>query len=280
MPIPLQYKLPMTNNSDEFEDMVEDYFKVNYRFAQRYGRKGQKQYGIDVIVVYNNIDDSQSYIAVQCKNYSPTEQELDNIINQAVAGTMQLAFPFSKIVIALGTQRDTKIQNFIMKKNSSNILVEPLFWEQISSTIASNNELLNRYYPQMDFNTATIEKLVEEFNKGIRECHIVEVMRNDPLSGMPSSYSLDMDIFCIEMEKQLIATILLQKENIYQNIQEFSNLIEYYNSYLSTRMNPAGTNYYSVAPFISYDEMRNEILQIKAQLNESYQVINSGCSIL
>lgn len=86
MPLPLQYKLPVTANPDEFEDMVVDYYKENYKFAQRYGRKGQKQDGIDIIIRCSDSNDSQSFIAVQCKNCLPDTKELAPIINLAATG--------------------------------------------------------------------------------------------------------------------------------------------------------------------------------------------------
>ncbi len=279
MPLPLQYKLPVTANPDEFEDMVVDYYKENYKFAQRYGRKGQKQDGIDIIIRCSDSNDSQSFIAVQCKNCLPDTKELAPIINLAATGIANQNLPFSKIVIAMGSPRDTKIQDYILQYRSS-ILVEPLFWEEISSAIASNNKLLNRYYPRLNSNSITIGNLIDEFNEGIRECHIIDIMYNDPLLGMPKNYAMDMNIFCIEMEKRLINAILLQNELVYQNIQKFTNLIGYYNVYLSQNMNPAGTAYYSIAPFASRDEIKSNVTQIKSQLNEAYKAINSGCSIL
>lgn len=279
MPTPLQYKLPMTTDSDEFEDMVVDYFRENYNFVERYGRRGQKQNGIDIIIHHNNSYGLQSFIAVQCKNYPLKIRELEEVINLATAGISRLDLSFSTIVIAMAAPRDTKIQDYILQYQSP-ILVKPLFWEEISVCIASDSKLLKRYYPSLDSNAITIEKLIDKFNEGIRECHIIEIMNNNPLLGMPRDYAMDMCIFCNEMEKYLINAILLQKENIYQNIQMFTELIGYYNTYLSQRMNPAGTDYYSIAPFVSLDEMKNAITQMKNQLNDTYKVINFGCSIL
>ena len=125
-----------------------------------------------------------------------------------------------------------------------------------------------------------MKNLVDVFNEGIQECHIVEIIQNDPLAGMPKSYVLDMEIFCIEMEKSLLKAILLQKDKIYQNIKKYRDLIGYYNNYLSRKMNPAGTDYYSVGSCFLSDEMHQEISQIKVCLDECYQVINHGCSIL
>lgn len=279
MPLSINYRLPQTKDPNEFEDMVRDCFLKKFISAQRYGRKGQKQYGIDIIITFINSNRIQEYIAVQCKNYLPNEKELDKIISDAISGSKRLPSPLHKIVIAIGSERDTKTQDYILTKNSYGILIEPLFWEEISSLIASDTELMNRYYPQMQTNTISINTLIDFFNEGIQECHIIEIMRNEPLAGMPRSYALDMDIFCIEIEKQLNNAILLQKDPIYKKIQDFCNLIGNYNTYLAQHMHPGGTDYYSVIPGTSYDQMRHKITQIKHQMNECYMAINSGCSL-
>ncbi len=280
MPIALQYDLPRTKSSDEFEDMVTDYFRKQGFSAQRYGRNGQNQHSIDIIATFVNSIGESNCIAIQCKNYSPSQTEMDQIIDKAITGIRAFSVPFCKIIIALGEKRDTKIQNYVMAKKLPNITLELLFWEDISSVIASDDDLLSRYYPQIQNSTPNITRLVDFFNEGIRECHIIDIMQNDPLAGMPNEYALDMDIFCIEIEKKLKDAILLQKHTIYQKISEFCNWIHYYNQYLSRKMQPAGTSYYSVVLGNSYREMRNNITFIKGQINECYMVINSRCSIL
>ncbi|HJA92870.1 MAG TPA: restriction endonuclease [Candidatus Eisenbergiella merdipullorum] len=279
MPTAFQYDLPRTKNAYEFEYMVVDYFKKQGAYAQCYGRKGQNQHGIDIIAKFTDSNEGSKYVAIQCKNYSPSEKELDQIIDRSITGIGTFPFSICRIVIALGVKRDTKIQNYIMGKEIPGITLYLLFWEDISSVIASNDDLMSRYYPQIPNNTSFINNLINYFNKGIQECHIINIMRNDPLAGMPSNYALDMDIFCIETEERLNDDILLQKNIIYQKIREFCNWIDYYNHYLSLRMQPAGSGYYSVVPGNSYEQMRNEIADIKTQINECYMAINSGCSI-
>ena len=168
MPIALQYDLPRTKSYDEFEDMVTDYFRKQGFSAQRYGRNGQNQHGIDIIATFVNSIGESNCIAIQCKNYSPSQTEMDQIIDKAITGIRAFSVPFCKIIIALGEKRDTKIQNYVMAKKLPNITLEVLFWEDISSIIASNDDLLSRYYPQMQNSTPNINSLVDFFNEGIR----------------------------------------------------------------------------------------------------------------
>lgn len=269
----------MTKNPSEFENMVTDYFKKEYNSVQLYGRKGQKQYGIDIIITFINSNREHEFIVVQCKNYSPKEAELDDIIDDAIEGSRRLPGSVSKIVIALGCERDTKIHDYILKKSPIGLVIEPLFWEDISSLIASDKNLLNNYYLQISNNTISIEELLNFFNESIQECHILDIIRNNPLYGMPKDFVWNMQIFCIEIEKQLDKAILLQQDTTYQKISEFSNWIGYYNSYLAKHMTPAGVEYYSVSPDNSYDQMKKEITLMKNAINECYMAINSGCSL-
>ena len=86
MPIALQYDLPRTKSYDEFEDMVTDYFRKQGFSAQRYGRNGQNQHGIDIIATFVNSIGESNCIAIQCKNYSPSQTEMDQIIDKAITG--------------------------------------------------------------------------------------------------------------------------------------------------------------------------------------------------
>lgn len=64
MPSLSMLRLPPPSDSAEFENMLVDYTKSVYRVqASVYGRKGQAQHGIDVIV------ETYSRICIQCKDY-------------------------------------------------------------------------------------------------------------------------------------------------------------------------------------------------------------------
>lgn len=197
MPLPLQYKLQMTDNWDEFEDIVTDCMKMKYGYAQKYGRSGQKQNGIDILASTSD----NKYIGVQCKNYVIGEKDIDNIIKELDGITI----PIQKFVIAIGAKRDNKIQEYIILKYGNGISKELLFWDEIEDMIASDNKLLEKYYPQKVYlaNEVTLETLVNDFNDGIQKCGIIQILHNNPIEGMPRDYATDMCIFCHEMEKKL-----------------------------------------------------------------------------
>lgn len=276
MPTASQYALPPTENASEFENMVTDYFRLKGYTAWRYGRSGQAQHGIDILA---NIGGEPGCIAIQCKNYYPGIGELDEIVKKTLNGIETLNILCSKIVIAIGKQRDTRIQNHVREKRDLRVQLELLFWEDIRDAIASSGELMARYYPGERREPEGKELLIDSFNRLIQECEIIEIMRDDPLAGMRRKYVDDMDIFCWEIEKELHKNILLQKDEIYQKIQEFSNWIGYYNQYLAIRMVPAGTSSLSVISVGLYEEMSEQIKDIKISIDECYRAINSECSI-
>src|SRR3954469_25892700 len=68
MPTPATAKWPKPKSEDEFEDIVVDFLRVRWRDpnAQRNGRRGQRQHGVDVIGDPPRLKGRTA--AAQCKN--------------------------------------------------------------------------------------------------------------------------------------------------------------------------------------------------------------------
>jgi hypothetical protein len=66
MPTPSTSDLPKPKSWDEFEDIVWSIYIQRWQdpHAQRYGRNGQAQHGVDI---YGQQNGSSKYVAVQCK---------------------------------------------------------------------------------------------------------------------------------------------------------------------------------------------------------------------
>ena len=69
MPTPATSELPKPLSWDEFEDIVWDIYKRKWNDpdAQRYGRTGQAQQGVDVYGRPSGL--GGAYVGVQCKRY-------------------------------------------------------------------------------------------------------------------------------------------------------------------------------------------------------------------
>ncbi len=163
------YELPKPKSSELFENMVCDL--ANYRFNTTsfsiYGRKGQKQNGIDIISYENKI-------VIQCKlrtiNLNDRKTKIafiNEIIKDINSILSQGIFP-SKIIIATTIENDTLIQdqlNSWMLLHSTPIAIEFWSWDKISNDLFLFSILVNKYYP---FRNSNIElSRVDVLNKSI-----------------------------------------------------------------------------------------------------------------
>jgi hypothetical protein len=180
-----QNRYPAPSSWEELEQMVND-ISINLfpnMVVERYGRQGQNQRGIDILV-YNNTGSS---IGIQCKNVNKlTKPMIDTIINN-------IQIPVQHIIIAVSVQRDVKLIDYVIKKSNEKLLIQILFWEDIISYLATYS-LLSKYYPEFfgdDFRKTKDRELFDEFhidfvNSGLRNyfSNLVAISRfnNDKMS--------------------------------------------------------------------------------------------------
>ncbi len=112
--------LKIIRNGQEFEKLCCSIaqFKYGDFDAQRYGRRGQKQWGVDIRAINKKSKDEK--IVIQCKfRTNPLEfksnkfpikaikKEIENELSQAIKGN-----PFDCFIYASNTPRDTHLQDF------------------------------------------------------------------------------------------------------------------------------------------------------------------------
>lgn len=278
MPLPIEYNLHKTNDPYEFENIVCDVcIKKFERDFQKFGRLGQNQFGIDIIS-----DAQGELICVQCKNYTISSNEINGIIDRV----MQFTQPISKFIIATNSSRDTKLQEKIIKENNRgdlNFEVCIMFWEEISSIISQDENLLSKYYPKV--NKDPIELLVSEFNRLIYKYDILGYVNVDPVIGMPKYYPGWVDSFVFEVGQNLTQVNTLQKHPIFIAINSFRDTINAYNGYLAVKLFPANNMYTIQNPYDRIDiskedsEIRNNIYNYKKEMDKLYGQINEKCSM-
>lgn len=144
MPTPALMQIPKSSSAEEFESICTDVLSDSYgtRFSI-YGRKGQKQNGIDIFT-----QNKDSCIVAQCKNYyleNSSERLVRQIKNDIVA-TKETDFNIIRFIAMTSMNRDNKVQNDILKINSD-FFIELWFWEEIQTSVCSNTQLLKKYYP-------------------------------------------------------------------------------------------------------------------------------------
>ncbi len=177
MPTPSTSDLPKPKSWNEFEDIVWDIYTRRWQdpHAQRYGRSGQAQKGVDI---YGRQSNSDKNIAVQCKRFEDKSFKTTTITLE-VEKTEKLTFPISEYLIATTTSRDTEIQDFVMKLNQertseNKFPVHVVFWDDLCSYLAetNNQDLLKKHYPiweeifkkQQDAGSVTLSNRIKKIS--------------------------------------------------------------------------------------------------------------------
>ncbi|MBE9216735.1 restriction endonuclease [Plectonema cf. radiosum LEGE 06105] len=155
MPIPSTSDLPKPKSWHEFEDIVWELYTRQWQdpHAQRYGRSGQAQNGIDI---YGQQNSSSNYIAIQCKCYAEKKLNLQKIATE-VTKADSFSSLISEYLIVTTESRDTKIQDIIRilndeRKLENKFRVHIVFWEDLCSYLAhpDNYDLLKKYYSEWE----------------------------------------------------------------------------------------------------------------------------------
>lgn len=139
-------KLPRSVSAEEFENMCADVLRIKYNcHFERYGRRGQKQNGIDLI----GSSEQQSCIVVQCKNYSEhTYKKLKKQLEKDIEAAGNLPFNIKKFVVMTALDADVETQNYIINIKAD-FKIDILFWDDIQAEIYGSPELLKKYYPSI-----------------------------------------------------------------------------------------------------------------------------------
>lgn len=145
------YKLPTITEPNIFESLVTDY--LNYRYNttsfQKFGRKGQKQYGVDIISFEYNI-------AVQCKvisNMPRTNSQRKRIIEKISKNIIEAYnshLLVSKLIIATTLPRDVnffgKESPFFYASAQGMLELESWSWDDICDGLTTFPVLLKKYF--------------------------------------------------------------------------------------------------------------------------------------
>lgn len=169
MPTRLDTNFARPTDPDEFESMVRDVCAFDWGDpgTQKFGRKGQKQYGVDV---YGQpIDLNGKYRAAQCKLRTKdalTEEEIEAEVKEA------RSFPhvLDTLIIATDAPRDTHTQIAVDKicKREADIgsfKVAIWFWDDITERLATYPKLIVKYYRDYYANLTTlpiVERLIDK----------------------------------------------------------------------------------------------------------------------
>ena len=140
MPNIPQSELPRPKSWDEFEDIVWDLYTRLWDDpnAQRYGRSGQAQQGVDIYGQPARL--GGGYVGIQCKRYDAgtlTRARIEAEIAKAETFTP----PLTEYLIATTEPRDAALQAVIREVNqerqaAGKFPVGIVFWEDLCSRLA------------------------------------------------------------------------------------------------------------------------------------------------
>lgn len=155
MPLLSELELPRPKNWQDFETMCWALWKDIWRDpnAQKNGRSGQPQHGVDV---FGRPCGSQKYHGVQCKGKDVfTHKNVTvEILQQEIAKAETFSPPLEQFVLATTGQRDAAIQNHAREISENRLKtnqfpVAVFSWDDIQYELAQRPDLCLQFYPQL-----------------------------------------------------------------------------------------------------------------------------------
>jgi hypothetical protein len=156
----IQVDIPTPKYWQDFEVITHEVFKLEWSdpHAQRNGREGQAQNGVDVFGIDYRTT-AKMFTGVQCKKRqtkskgyvvpatSLSTNDIDNEINAAKAFKPAL----KHFVIATTLRRDNTLQTHVAHYNNANpsFIVSLWFWDDFEAVLWKNPVLMKVYYSKV-----------------------------------------------------------------------------------------------------------------------------------
>jgi hypothetical protein len=158
---------PKPKDWDIFEDIVCDVVsrKFNNNNLQRYGRSGQKQFGVDIAGFTRNV-----LSGFQCKHH-PNGNITKSEIHEEIKKADNFQPPLDKFVIATSADRDSAIHSYILeisklRKERNEFPVSILFWQDIYNWLVEYPDLLykhfTKYFPLNELEKTYVSPINEQ----------------------------------------------------------------------------------------------------------------------
>lgn len=136
-----------------------------------YGRRGQKQYGLDVLIYEDNLNKAINRIGIQCKhvNILPFDGNAKvtvvKEVEKADSGKQQI----SRLIITTTLPSDQKLTDAVNalsdeRVNNGKFPVEIQFWNDIENYVANSIVLSQRYHSNSNY-SEKIEQAKKRFNR-------------------------------------------------------------------------------------------------------------------
>ena len=179
------------STEQEFETLCAHIYGeiFNCKTPSMYGRRGQKQYGLDVLVYKDNLNKSNNRIGIQCKHVSklPFDGKDEVTIVKEVAKADSGQQKISQLIIATSLPSDRKLTDAVNalsdeRVNEGKFPVEVQFWNDIENHIFNSSNLSERYHSNSDY-SEKIKQAKERFNKE-RYSEVIDSLTVDDIKLM------------------------------------------------------------------------------------------------
>ena len=175
---------------ETFEDLCHQLFKAVWcdPYAQKNGRQGQKQHGVDIYgspgAVYNN------YHGVQCKKknnpFSNTQVLTELKLEIAKAETFEPAlhhwiFATTAPVDAIVQQKAREIS--VARKEAGTFAVSVLGWSEIVVLLCKHNQVLSNFYPEHRFDTSELLSSMQNMLSSVEFQELLDTVSH--MSSLP-----------------------------------------------------------------------------------------------
>lgn len=142
-----QFIFPKPKNWNTFEDIVCDIFarELNNRNFQRYGRSGQKQFGVDIVGVSDG-----KIIGIQCKHF-PNGKITDSDVEDEVEKAEKFSPKIDEFYFVTSADRDTEITSYVyrlsqQREKEHKFPVVIKFWDDIYDWLVNYPDILYKHF--------------------------------------------------------------------------------------------------------------------------------------
>jgi hypothetical protein len=166
----LTTNFPHLTDSDEFESLIRDICTEEWNdpHTEKFGRKGQKQYGVDVYGSPLNLNGV--YRAAQCKLRTKGEQLTANELEDEVQEAKKFPHELDRLIIVTDALRDKDTQIIVDKISEREVgnggfKITIWFWDNVTERLAAYPNLIVKYYKDFFANLSTlpdVERLLDK----------------------------------------------------------------------------------------------------------------------
>ncbi len=178
------------NNDEMFEDVCRDLAREAWKdpSANRVGRSGQNQFGIDV----RGFDENGKITGIQCrkKDLLLKGKLTENDIRTVVADAKKHNPPLERLIIATTLPRDINLQNIafsitVENKKTGLFTVEIWSWEDIKDLFSKNRKTLAHYFPEFKLteDTWALNEKIDQFTETAKAILKEKTQENGPSSN-------------------------------------------------------------------------------------------------